>query len=544
MIFSGNWQLKTRNPWLRQLQIASVIVSFLSQLCWDFFTRNRSLSTRKQRARWLTSQFLALGPTFIKIGQSLSTRADLIPAEYVQEFSKLQDQVPAIDSNLVLDTIESEFGRPIEEIFADFEIEPLACASLGQVHLAELFNGEKVVVKVQRPSLRELFELDFQVLNQGVQFLNIYIKSLRKYNLEKIYQEFFNLLFLEIDYLNEGKNAERFRLNFKDEEKIKVPKIYWQLTTNRVLTLEYLPGVKINDRAALELQGINLNDVIQLGVCSYLKQLLLDGFFQSDPHPGNMAVTVNGELIFYDFGTMSQVKSMNQGQMIETFFAILNKDTEKVTESLIYMGLIEPSTDLYALKSVISFLLERFLEKPLDLQMFGDLSAEITLIFKQQPFRLPAQMTFILKSLMTLDGVARSLNPEYNLILASQPFVKTITMGNTPDKRLITVAQGFGQIVKQVFTNSGGNSKVVSLLEQTSYELKLRSSENEKLLKKVDLLSKTLVNLFLAGFSTIIGILLSSSPHKHWTLLAFGLAGLSAMFFVRFFWKMMLTERS
>ena len=176
--------------------------------------------------------------------------------------------------------------------------------------------------------------------------------------------------------------------------------------------------------------------------------------------------------------------------------------------------------------------------------MFGDLSAEITLIFKQQPFRLPAQMTFILKSLMTLDGVARSLNPEYNLILASQPFVKTITMGNTPEKRLITVAQGFSQIVKQVFTNSGGNSKVINLLEQTSYELKLRSSENEKLLKKVDLLSKTLVNLFLAGFSTIIGILLSSSPHKHWTFLAFGLAGLSAMFFVRYFWKMMLIERS
>ena len=368
------------------------------------------------------------------------------------------------------------------EIFADFKIEPLACASLGQVHLAELFNGDHVVVKIQRPGLRDLFELDFQVLRQFVQFLNTYFRTLRKYNLENIYQEFFNLLFLEIDYLNEGKNAERFRLNFKDEAKIKVPKIYWQFTTIKVLTLEYMPGTKINDSTALELQGINLNDVIQLGVCSYLKQLLLDGFFQSDPHPGNMAVTSNGELIFYDFGTMAEVKSMNQGQMIDTFFAILNKDTDKVIESLIYMGLLEPGSDLFALKSIIGVLLERIREKPIDRRMFEDLRLEISLMFNQQPFRLPGQMTFVLKSLMTLDGVARSLNPQYNLILASQPFVKSITMGNSKGKGLGPIFQGLGQIFKQIFANSGSSRKITDLLEQTNLELKLRSSENEKLI--------------------------------------------------------------
>jgi len=542
-----NWQNKSRSPWLRQLEVFSVVLRFLLFWLWDVLTRNNTSLTRKKRAKWLNSQLLTLGPTFIKIGQSLSTRADLIPLEYIEQFATLQDQVPPFSSDIVWQIIEREFSKPVEKVFPLFIAEPLASASLGQVHLAKLPTGEDVVVKVQRLGLQDLFELDFQVLHQVVKFLNTYVKMVRKYNLENIYQEFFNLLFQEIDYLNEGKNADRFRVNFQNEPRVKVPKIYWEYTTRHILTLEYLPGIKVDDRQTLQAKGINLNEVIQLGVCSYLKQLLLDGFFQSDPHPGNMAVTLKGELIFYDFGTMAEVKSMTQGQMIETFFAVLRKDTDKVMESLIYMGLIEPLSDLSAVRSMISFLLERFRERPVDIQAFEELSDEIYIMFKQQPFRLPPQMTFILKSLMTLDGVARSLNPQYNLLLASQPFVKSITMSNRNGKGLTNMAQGFSQIVKQVFTNAGSSNKLISRLEnrieQGNLEFKVKSLETEKLLKKIVLASKTLVYLCLTGFSLIIAILLLSTPYTKWAIVGFGLAGLSAMFFLRYLFKLMIQER-
>ena len=537
-----NWQNKTTSPLLRQLEVLGVVVRFGFFLLWDFLSNKNNSLSRKRRAKWLTSQLLLLGPTFIKIGQSLSTRGDLIPLEYIEQFATLQDQVPPFDWDLVVEILEREFNKPVVEVFPVFMSQPIASASLGQVHLAALPTGDEVVVKVQRPGLEALFNLDFQVLHQSVRFLNRYVRIVRKYNLESIYQEFFSLLFLEIDYLNEGRNADRFRLNFKDDIRVKVPKIYWDYTTKHILTLEYLPGIKVDDRQALEAKGINLNEVIQLGVCSYLKQLLLDGFFQSDPHPGNMAVTLQGDLIFYDFGTMAEVKSMTKGQMIDTFFAVLRKDTDKVMESLIYMGLIEPLSDLTAVRSMISFLLERFRERPVDVQAFRELSDEMSVMFKQQPFRLPPQMTFILKSLMTLDGVARSLNPQYNLLVASQPFVKSITMSSAKDKGLLNIAQGVTQVVRGFLQNTGSSGKLVNRLEtrldENYLELKTRSLEHDRSLERIYITVNILIYTCFTGFSLIIAILLLSTPYSKWAIICFGLAGLWSMFLLRYIFKL------
>ena len=313
------------SPFLRQFKVFGISTEFIFSLWWDKVTHNNSSQRRSRRARWLVKNILELGPTFIKIGQALSTRADLIPVEYIEEFGQLQDRVPPFSSELAIAAVERELGKPIAVLFAEFNPTPLAAASLGQVHKARLHTGEDVVVKVQRPGLARLFNLDFEILHHLVRWLNRLFKNIRKFNLEGIYREFFELLYVEIDYIHEGKNADRFRQNFHDYQRVAVPEVYWQYTTSKILTLEYLPGIKIDNRPALEASQIDTQEVIQLGITCYLKQLLEDGFFQSDPHPGNMAVSARGDIIFYDFGTMAEVKTINKDQMIETFFAVLKK---------------------------------------------------------------------------------------------------------------------------------------------------------------------------------------------------------------------------
>ncbi|ACK70678.1 ABC-1 domain protein [Gloeothece citriformis PCC 7424] len=541
------WQQAQSFPFLRHLEIFSVAVRFLVYLWWDNLVQNYSTKRRHRRAKWLVRQLLKLGPTFIKIGQSLSTRADLLPIEYVQEFSQLQDRVPGFSAEIAILTIETELGKPITDLFEQFESSPLASASLGQVHRAKLFTGEEVVVKVQRPGLQKLFNLDFEVVHQLLRFAN-WFPSFRKYRLEAIYQEFFGLLFQEIDYINEGKNAERFRENFQDYPQIKAPIVYWEYTTRKILTLEYLPGIKVDDRTALEANGVNLDEVIKLGICSYLKQLLLDGFFQSDPHPGNMAVNLNGDLIFYDFGTMAEVKPVAKDQMIKTFFAVLKKDTDEVVETLVYMGLIEPISDLSSVRRIVRFLLDNFRDKPVDIRAFEQISEEVYLMFKQQPFRLPAQMTFIIKSLTTLDGIARALDPQYNLLAASQPFIQSLTVSDGNRKTLVmTLARQTANLIRNTFTPGSRTERLILRLEerieQGDLRFRVRSLENERLLKRIYLGVKTLINACLMGFSVLAAIGLLPTPYRELAIIPFSLAGLFGLFFLRSAISLLIQER-
>jgi predicted unusual protein kinase regulating ubiquinone biosynthesis (AarF/ABC1/UbiB family) len=540
------WQSSQYFSLWRHLEIFTVTLLFLWFLWWDNFTGNHAARRRKIRARWLLKQLLQLGPTFIKIGQSLSTRADLLPLEYVQELSQLQDRVPAFSSEVAISVVESELGKPIETLFKEFEPSPLASASLGQVHRARLYSGEEVVVKVQRPGLEKLFNLDFEVVHQLIRCAN-WFSGLRKYNIEAVYEEFFQLLFQEIDYIHEGKNADRFRENFKNNSRIKIPLVYWQYTTKRVLTLEYLPGIKVDDRESLEAQGVNLDQVIQLGICSYLQQLLKDGFFQSDPHPGNLAVTLQGELIFYDFGTMAEVKPVAQTQMIQTFFAVLKRDTDKVVETLVYMGLIEPVSDMNSVRRIVNFLLDNFRDKPVDIRAFEQISEEVYIMFKQQPFRLPAQMTFIIKSLTTLDGIARALDPQYNLLAASQPFLDTLRGSISKETMLRNLARQATSFIKSQWNKPGKSERLVQEIErklsQGELQIRVRSLESERTLRRIYLGIKTLIYASLTGFSLLSAILLIATDYHKFAIVPFGLSGLFCLFLLRSLITLWIQER-
>ncbi|MCA2640299.1 MULTISPECIES: AarF/ABC1/UbiB kinase family protein [unclassified Microcystis] len=543
---SLHWQQSLRAPIVRQLEIFGFTMQFLTFLLWDRLTGANRGKKRQRRAKWLVDRLINLGPTFIKIGQSLSTRADLIPLEYIEQLTQLQDRVPEFNSQEAIGVIETELGQTLDNLFESFTVSPLACASLGQVHRARLLSGEEVVIKVQRPNLEGLFNLDFELLHRLTRWLNIF-PVVKKYNLEAIYQEFFELLFQEIDYIHEGKNADRFRENFKNYPQVKVPLVYWQYTTRRVLTLEYVPGIKVDDRETLLANGINVDGIIQLGICSYLKQLLQDGFFQSDPHPGNMAVSQEGELIFYDFGTMFELKSVAKDQMIETFFAILRKDTETVLKTLMYMGLIEPVRDLQPVRNIVQFLLDEFRDKPVDVRAFEQISDQVYLMFKQQPFRLPPQMTFIIKSVTTLDGIARSLDPQYNLLAASQPFVKSLAVSGGTTNTMLTLANQARTFLKQQWQKGNKNERMIRQLEEKiergNLVFQVKSRENERLLKRIYLGIKVLINVCLLGFSIISAIFLLDTNYSKMAIIPFSLAGLFALFFLRSSMALLIQER-
>ncbi|NDJ18039.1 ABC1 kinase family protein [Myxacorys almedinensis] len=539
---SLRWQRHRSSPLARQVDISRAVGQLAYYLWWDslpkesgYSSTQRSSTHRSQRAQWLARTLLDLGPTFIKLGQALSTRADLLPLEYVKALGQLQDGVPGFDPNCAIAIIESELGHPLHTLYQAFERTPIAAASLGQVHRARLYTGEEVVVKVQRPGLEDLFETDFQVLGRLVTWITRFFPIAKHYDLKAIHQEFSEILSREIDYVQEAMNADRFRHNFADHPRIVVPKIYPRYTTQRVLTMEYVPGIKVNDRHRLSAIGLDPKDVNHLGICAYLKQLLQDGFFQADPHPGNMAVSYDGKLIFYDFGMMAEVQPINRNQMVQTFFAVLKKDTDQVIQTMMDMGLIEPMSDMTPIKRIVSVLVERFADKPIEVEAFKSLRNELYTVFEQQPFRLPAKMTFIVKALTTLDGVARDLDPQYNLLAAAKPFVKSLaTLPASQGGGVGELARQARSFVTYQLTKPNGTQQAIRRLEerlaQGELQMQAQLMERDRAIKLLKLTIKILIYGSVAAFAALVGVLLlGNAAHTGGAIAAFVTAAGSAV---------------
>jgi predicted unusual protein kinase regulating ubiquinone biosynthesis (AarF/ABC1/UbiB family) len=534
------WQQTSGSVLSRQLTVTWTAAQFLGSLWWTRQVSSRSAGAsavrsgrRQAQAEWLTERLLRLGPTFIKIGQALSTRVDLLPEEYVVALSRLQDQVPQFDAQEAIAILEAELGQSVYQLYRTFDRTPIAAASLGQVHRAKLHDGTEVVVKIQRPGLKQLFDLDVKILRRLVTFCDRYLPWTRSSDLIGLHSEFAAILYQEIDYLQEALNAERFRRNFAGKPEILVPSIYSELTTAKVLTMDYMPGIKINDLQQLQACGINAKDINRIGICCYLKQLLQDGFFQADPHPGNMAVSSDGRLIFYDFGMMAEVQSVDQGEMLKTFFAMLRKDTDQVLSTLINMGLVEAACDKTALRRVLRFMLDEFLDKPVDVKGFQEVRTEIYALVQEHPFRMPAKMAFILKAVTTLDGVARDLDPSYNLITCAQPFVKDLAVADGP--------RSFGSLAKQSLSllrykfteTSRQRLKVVQALEARleaqELQLRLQTLAQQRSAKNVALAMQGLVFCLVAASLAGLGLVSSQMGWAIAGLVAFGLAGLAGL---------------
>ena len=385
---------------------------------------NKAARLEKQ-AVWLSRSLIGLGPTFIKIGQALGTRADLLPLAYVKELSTLQDQVPAFSTAEAFARIESELGRSLQECYAEIDSEPVASASLGQVYRARLSSGEEVAVKVQRPDLEHIISFDVAILYRIVKLVNRFFpKANENADWEGMLREFHTTVFEEMDYVKEGRNADRFRYNFRTWQVIRVPKIYWSHTSRRVLTLQFIRGTKVTDIEQLRARRISAVKVNRLLVRTYLKQLLEDGFFHADPHPGNLLVLDSGHLAFFDFGMVGRITPKLQSQMIDAFFHVVGRDVHGLGQDIINLNFLKPGVDPETVRPVVEKLFQVYLNLKLGEVKFKELTYDLAEVIYEYPFRLPANFTYVMRALMTLEGIGIVTDPEFSFFETAKPYAK------------------------------------------------------------------------------------------------------------------------
>ncbi len=379
----------------------------------------------EKQADWLRTNLIDLGPTFIKIGQALGTRADLLPLAYVKELATLQDQVPPFSTAEAFARIESDLGRGLHECYPEIDSEPIASASLGQVYRARLASGQEVAVKVQRPNLEAIISFDIAILYRLVKLTNRFFpKANENADWEGMLREFHSTIFEEMDYVREGRNADRFRYNFRTWRAVVVPKIYWTHTSRRVLTLDFVRGTKVIDVEGLHARRISAVKVNRLLVRAYLKQLLEDGFFHADPHPGNLLVMDSGHLAFFDFGMVGRIMPKLQSQMIDAFFHVVSKDVHGLGQDIINLNFLKPGVNPERIRPVVEGLFQHYLNLKLGEVNFKELTYDLAEVMYEYPFRLPANFTYVMRALMTLEGIGIVTDPEFSFFETAKPFAK------------------------------------------------------------------------------------------------------------------------
>jgi len=379
----------------------------------------------EKQAVWLRESLIGLGPTFIKIGQALGTRADLLPLEYVKELATLQDQVPAFSTAEAFAIIEKELDRRLHEAYVEIDSQPIAAASLGQVYRARLHTGQEVAVKVQRPNLESTISFDVAILFRLVKLTNRFFpKANENADWEGMLREFHNTIFEEMDYVKEGRNADRFRYNFRTWRAIRVPKIYWSHTNTRVLTLDFIRGTKVVDLEGLRANRISPVKVNRLLIRTYLKQLLEDGFFHADPHPGNLLVMDSGHLAFFDFGMVGRISAKLQTQMIDAFFHVVGRDVRGLGQDIINLNFLKPGVDPETVRPVVESLFTHYLNLRLGEVNFKELTYDLAEVIYEYPFRLPSNFTYIMRALMTLEGIGVVTDPGFSFFETAKPFAK------------------------------------------------------------------------------------------------------------------------
>jgi predicted unusual protein kinase regulating ubiquinone biosynthesis (AarF/ABC1/UbiB family) len=380
--------------------------------------------------RWLCMQLHDLGPTFIKIGQTLSTRADLLPLPAMLELAMLQEQVGQFPTELAREIITRELGGEPEKLYASFDPTPIAAASLSQAYRAVLHDGRDVVVKVQRPNLAMLIAHDVQILAAVADEVMTYPSLCRHTEWPGIVEEFAKTLFEEIDYIREGRNADTFRHNFRNFDKICIPRIVWRLTGRRVLTIEYIAGHRVTDLKALQEQGIEPAEVTRIGANFYLRQLLEDGFFHADPHPGNMRVMPDGRIGIFDFGMVGRISNDLKQHLVNAFMHVIQQDYKLLIDDFIGMGFLDASVDREGLYAALAPVIEARFAEGMTKVRFRKMLFDFSDVVYKYPFRLPTEFTFVMRALLTLEGVALTINPDFNFIDAALPFAHRIVMKN------------------------------------------------------------------------------------------------------------------
>ncbi|AEE74590.1 UbiB domain [Arabidopsis thaliana x Arabidopsis arenosa] len=549
-----SWADENYSSLQRSIDVWSFVISLRIRILFDNskwayvggFTEEKQKSRRRETASWLRESVLQLGPTFIKLGQLSSTRSDLFPREFVDELSKLQDRVPAFSPEKAKRFIEAELGAPISVMYKEFEEQPIAAASLGQVHRAVLHNGEKVVVKVQRPGLKKLFDIDLRNLKLIAEYFQK-SESFGTNDWVGIYEECALILYQEIDYINEAKNADRFRRDFRNINWVRVPLVYWDYSAMKVLTLEYVPGVKINNLDALAARGFNRSRIASRAIEAYLIQILKTGFFHADPHPGNLAIDVDESIIYYDFGMMGEIKTFTRKRLLDLFYSVYEKDAKKVMQNLIDLEALQPTGDLSSVRRSVQFFLDNLLSQSPDQQQtlaaIGEVpiktvpekEAELYLyvvltlknssflwqdlfaISQDQPFRFPSTFTFVIRAFSTLEGIGYILDPEFSFVKVAAPYAQELL---DLKQRQRSGTQLVQEIRKQADDARSSTlsmpyrvqriEEFVKELDSGDLKLRVRVLESERAARKATILQMATMYTVLGGTLLNIGVTFSN----------------------------------
>ncbi len=383
---------------------------------------------RKQAIRFRETA-LALQGLMIKVGQFFSTRIDVLPREYISELALLQDQVPPVNYTQIKEVIELELGGKVEDIFAEFDTNHIAAASFGQVYRAVLLSKEVVAVKVLRPGIEQIIAIDLMAFRVVIWMLKICTNWEKYADFDTIYAEFSATIQNELDYRQELSNLEQFRANFQGDPMVSVPLVYPQYSRQRVLTLEFVSGYKVTDRAGLLAAGLNPETVAGNLVDSYLKQALIHGFYHADPHPGNLFVRPDGGIIFIDFGMVGRITDHNKRAIRKLIGGLINSNAEDVSHALQELGFIKATANLLSLQKAIALLLTvlqdiRFEE--LGTLKFDGILEELREFIYSQPFQIPVHYTFLGRAVGTLSGIAAGLDANMNILSIIKPYAKQV----------------------------------------------------------------------------------------------------------------------
>jgi predicted unusual protein kinase regulating ubiquinone biosynthesis (AarF/ABC1/UbiB family) len=417
-IYAGHPQRLLRRLWQTLVPIGlyllGVGVDWLTQ-------RLKNPEHARDRAREAADLVASLGPAFIKAGQALSTRPDIVPPVLLEELAQLQDQLPGFDPELAMACIEEDLGQPVEAIYAQLDREPISAASLGQVHKGLLKNGQKVAVKVQRPGLREQITLDLYIVRNIAAWLNRNIGLIRS-DLVALIDELGKRVFEEMDYFNEATNAETFSQLHAHNPRIAVPRIYREATSRRVLTMEWIDGVKLTNLDAVRDLGIDPDELVQVGVNCSLQQLLEHGFFHADPHPGNLLALPDGRLAYLDFGMMSEVSRESRTGLIQAVVHLVNRNFGKLSKDFVRLGFLAEDVNLEPIVPAFESVFGQALEMGVSRMDFKAVTDDLSGVMYRFPFQVPPYYALIIRSLVTLEGIALSVDPEFKILGAAYPY--------------------------------------------------------------------------------------------------------------------------
>lgn len=477
----------------------------------DRFVPFRERSRTVTRPEHLRLACEELGATFIKLGQILSTRSDLLPPEYQAELAKLQDRAAPVPSAAIHEAIVAELGRPIAEVFASFDDRPLAAASIGQAHAATLPDGAAVVVKVRRPGVVEQVEEDLAIVRHLAEVASRRWPAADGYDLVGLVDEFAATLRAELDYLSEAHNAERFAANFADDPAVHIPRIHWEATTARVLTLERVGGIKVDDPGALDAAGIDRSALARRAAEIALKMVFIDGFFHADPHPGNLFIEPGGRIALIDFGMVGRIDELAREKLARLLLAIVSREPDRLVDACLALGVARGPVDRERLRDDLGALVERYYDRPIGEVAIGPLLERALAVVREHRLHLPAQFALLLKTLMMEEGLGMAIDPSFRLTVVLAPYARQLLLRRYAPGRLVKQLGRAGLEAAEVAADLPWHvGRLLADIERGGIEFAIRPAHFDPLLARLErLVNRLVLGMLAAAFIVGLAVLLA-----------------------------------